>query len=80
MQYYIETIEQTKIDGVLNEYGKTEKVGDLNSALVKYYNKLAEVQNDIGKSHTYMLIKVIDSQGYEIKKEYVGEYVEEVTE
>ena len=80
MQYYINTIEQINKDGVISEYGATEKVADENMALNKYYTKLANVSADIGKNHTYMNIKVVNSYGVEVKSDVVGSYVEEVTE
>lgn len=81
MQYYIQTIEQINKDGVISEYGATEKVADENMALNKYYTKLANVSADIGKNHTYMNIKVVNSYGVVVKEDTVGNYVvEEVTE
>lgn len=80
MQYYIESIEQIIKDGVLQEYGATEKVADENSALSKYYKKLSDVSADIGKNHTYMNIKIVNSYGVQVKADVVGDYVEEVTE
>lgn len=81
MQYYIETIEQINKDGVISEYGATEKVADENLALSKYYKKLSDVSADIGKNHTYMNIKVVNSYGVVVKEDTVGNYVvEEVTE
>lgn len=81
MKYYIESIEQTLINGVLNEYGGTEKVADETTALSKYYKKLSDVSADIGKNHTYMNIKIVNSYGVVVKEDTVGNYVvEEVTE
>ena len=81
MKYYIETIEQIIKEGELQEYGTTEKVADENSALSKYYTKLANVSADLGKNHTYMNIKIVNSYGVEIKRDQVGNYeVPEVIE
>ena len=81
MMYYIESIEQTLINGALNEYGGTEKVGEYSSAESKYYKKLSDVAADIGKNHTFMTIVLKNSLGTVIKSDKVGEYVtEEVTE
>lgn len=81
MQYYIETIEQINKDGVISEYGATEKVADETLALSKYYTKLSNVAADLGKNHTYMNIKVVNSYGVVVKEDAVGNYVvEEVTE
>lgn len=80
MKYYIESIEQTLIDGVLNEYGGTEKVGEYSSAESKYYKKLSDVAADIGKNHAFMTIVLKNSLGTVLKSDKVGEYTEEVTE
>ena len=77
MQYYINTIEQTKdSEGNLAEYGKSEKVSDYNSALTKFYKKLSDVSADIGKNHTYMHISIVNAQGFEKKTDTVGTYEE----
>ena len=77
MQYYINTIEQTKdSEGKLAEYGKSEKVSDYNTALSKFYTKLSNVSADIGKNHTYMHISIVNSQGFENKSDTVGTYEE----
>ena len=74
MQYYIITIEQIIKDGALTEYGATEKVADENSALSKYYTKLSNVANDLGKNHTYMFIKIVNSYGVAVKTDTIGDY------
>lgn len=77
MQYYIQTIEQIYKDEAYSEYGGTEKVADENTALSKYYTKLSNVAADLGVSHTYMNIKLINSVGGEIKSDVIGQYVTE---
>lgn len=77
MQYYIETIEQIYKDEAYSEYGGTEKVADENTALSKYYTKLSNVAADLGKGHTYMLIKIINSVGGEVKSDVIGQYITE---
>ena len=79
MKYYIEAIEQTIKDGGYNEYTTVDKYdGDnLNFVKSKYYKKLSDVSNDIGKNHTYMNIRIINSYGVEIDKETIGSYVDE---
>lgn len=76
MKFYIETIEQTLNDDALTEYGKTERVDTEQAALTKFYKKLSDVAADIGKNHTYMDIKIVNSLGGCIKKDSIGEYVE----
>lgn len=78
MKYYIETIEQITNEEGLAEYGGTEKVNDLNLAQSKYYKKLSDVSADIGKNHTYMNIKIVNSYGVTVKEDAVGNYLEEL--
>ena len=77
MQFYIQTIEQIYKDEAYSEYGAVEKVADENTALSKYYTKLSNVAADLGKSHTYMLIKIVNSVGGEVKSDAIGQYVTE---
>ena len=78
MKFYIQAIEQIyDKDGNLTEYGTTEKVGTEQEALTKFYKKLSDTSAAIGKSHTYMDIKIINSLGGCIKKDAVGKYQEE---
>lgn len=75
MKYYIVAIEQTNIEGELNEYVTTEKVADINLATSKYYKKLSDVSADIGVNHTYMNIRLLNSEGGQEKQDTVGTYV-----
>ena len=75
MKFYVDTIEQIiDKDGNLAEYGARDKKADEKAATVAFYNKLAEVSNDLGKNHTYMDIKIVNSEGGCIKKDSVGQY------
>ena len=76
MKFYIQTIEQIKQDDSYSEYGGTEKVADETSALSKYYKKLSDVAADLGKNHTYMDIKIVNSLGGVIKRDTIGNDVE----
>ena len=78
MQYYINSIEQIIQDGELKEYGGTEKVADETTSMSKYYKKLSDVSADIGKNHTYMNIKIVNSYGVTVKEDAVGNYLEEL--
>lgn len=78
MKYYLLKIEQTLIDGVLNEYSNVAKQNDLQTAEVAYYQALANVSADLGKNHTFMAIKIVDSLGNPIKSENIGAYLTEV--
>lgn len=78
MFYYLDTIEQTKGESGVNEYGKREKQTSYDAALVSFYQKLANVSNDIisdatpNKNHYYMDIRIADSTGGVVKKDSVG--------
>lgn len=76
MKFYIQTIEQITKNNEISEFGATEKVDTEQAALTKFYKKLSDVAADIGKSHTYMDIKIVNSLGGCIKKDSIGEYVE----
>ena len=76
MKFYIQTIEQVQNENALSEYGATEKVNTEESALTKFYQKLSNVSADLGKGHTYMDIKIVNSEGGCIKKDQVGQYQE----
>lgn len=82
MKYYVNTIEQTKIDEKkINEYAGVKIFGTLQEAEVEFYKRLMEVTNALGKTHTYMSIKIVNSYGVVVKEDTVGNYVtEEVTE
>jgi len=77
MQYYVVTIEQINTEGGYAEYGKVEKCATEQVALTKFYNTLSNVAADLGKGHTYMDIKIFNSEGGCIKKDSVGEYQKE---
>ena len=81
MIYYIDTIEQiTGEEGALTEYGAREKKNDEQSALKDFYQKLSNVAADLGKGHTYMDIKIVNSEGGCIKKDSIGKYQEDSAE
>lgn len=75
MKFYINTIEQINTEDGVTEYGKTEKYDTENTALVKYYEKLANVSASIEKgTHLYMSIKIVNSFGGVVKEDMVGVY------
>lgn len=78
MKYYLLKIEQTLIDGVLNEYSTVAKQTSLQACEVAYYQALANVSADLGKNHTFMAIRIVDSLGNVIKSENIGTYLTEV--
>ena len=78
MKFYLDTIEQIIGEGgALTEYGAREKKNDEQSALTAFYQKLSNVAADLGKGHTYMDIKIVNSEGGCIKKDAVGAYQNE---
>lgn len=78
MRFYLDTIEQIIGEGgALSEYGAREKKNDEQSALTAFYQKLSNVAADLGKGHTYMDIKIVNSEGGCIKKDAVGAYQNE---
>lgn len=80
MKFYIVTIEQINAEGGYSEYGKVEKVDTEELALSKFYKKLSDVSADLGVGHTYMDIKIFNSEGGCIKKDVVGVYQTEANE
>lgn len=79
MKFYVVTIEQTHADGALVEYGKTTQFDTEKTAMSAFYDKLAAVNKDLkpDTAHTFMDIKVVNSVGGIIKKDAIGEYVNE---
>ena len=86
MIYYIDTIEQTKKDDKVNEYGKREQWKlTLHEVESKYFKKLSDVSNDLieddpSKNHYYMDIRIVDTTGGVIRKDTVGKMQEVQTE
>ena len=80
MLHYIDTIEQVKgsEEGSVNEYGARDKVsGDYETdVLPKFYEKCKNVSADLGKNHYYMDIRIVDSNGGVVKKDKLGERVD----
>lgn len=74
MKYYIQTIEQIKKNDALEEYAKIESYTDYNTAYSKFFEKLMNVSNDLGKNHTYLNIKMMVSDGTEIDRKTIGAY------
>lgn len=76
MKYYVFAIEQTYIEGEYNEYSPAvKKYNDFTSAQTYFFNRLAELANS--SSHVYAELKIINSVGGIVKKDSIGEYVEE---
>lgn len=81
MKFYVMTIEQIHNNGSLAEYatksdGKTEQ-----QARTDFYDKCSAVNKDLSDNgHTFMNIKIVNSEGGIIKKDVLGKYVDEVAE
>lgn len=67
MKYYIYTTEQTIIDNTLNEYSAVTPKADSKQADIFYFEKLKNVSNAIGTTHSFMYICIKDSCGNTIK-------------
>ena len=78
MKFYIQTIEQIKgeQEGTYTEYANVSKENTEEAALSKFYKKLSDVSAALGNTHVFMDIKIVNSVGGCIKKDSVGEYVE----
>lgn len=77
MKFYVDQIEQVKTDveGEYNEYGSRTIKPDFTSARTFFYERLSQVSNS--KAHVYFDIKITASNGGIMKKDSIGEYVEE---
>ena len=77
MKFYVDQIEQvkTEVEGQYNEYGSRTIKPDYPSARTFFYKRLSEVSNS--EEHVYLDIKITESNGGIIKKDSIGEYVEE---
>lgn len=76
MKYYVDTIEQVHGEeaGTYNEYGARTIKNDYESALTTFYTKLTNVSSSA--SHTWLDIKIVNSEGGCLKKDSIGQYVE----
>lgn len=74
MKYYIFTIEQytqddKKVEGAKMYYS----TDNYDTALMKFYTRLAEVANSA--VHNFLDIKIVQSDGGIVKKDVYGAYV-----
>lgn len=76
MKYYIDSTEQVIKDGALQEYASKRQFSDSQTAQVEYYRTLMNVTADLGKNHTFMTTRIVNSLGNSIKGETVGTYRE----
>lgn len=74
MEYYIYTIEQYTNDGAYVEGAKMYyNTKSYDTALMKFYSRLAEVANS--PVHNFLDIKIVQSDGGIVKKDVYGAYV-----
>lgn len=79
MKYYVVAIEQTHdANNNIVEYAKATQYDTEKTAMSAFYDKLAAVNKDLNPdtAHTWMDIKIVNSQGGYIKKDQIGQYVE----
>ena len=76
MKFYVNTIEQIngQEEGTYSEYSSSTKYNDEKTATTKFYDKLAAVSNS--SAHTWMDIKIVNSEGGIIKKDSIGKYID----
>ena len=76
MKYYLDKIEQvkTETEGKYNEYGSRTKCEDFDGALTKFYETLMNVSNST--QHVFLDIRIVNSQGGCVKKDFIGKYIE----
>mgnify|MGYP007133776355 CR=1 FL=1 len=75
MKYYVFALEQTLIDGEYNEYAPAvKKYNDYQSAETYFFTRLGEIANST--SHTFGMLKIVNSKGGLLKEDSTGEYVE----
>ena len=80
MKYYVDTIEQVRTEnpGEYNEYGSRTIKPDYDSALTTFYTKLTNVS--ASTQHTWLDIKIVNSEGGCVEKDSIGQYVETNTQ
>ena len=76
MKYYLDKIEQIKgeEEGTYTEYGSRTKYADFKTAQTKFYETLTNVSNS--EAHVWLDIKIVNSEGGIVKKDFIGKYVE----
>ena len=80
MKYYVITCEQVHGEGgKLGEYMTKSDSMTEQSARTTFYDKCSAVNKDLSDNgHTFMDIKLVNSEGGVIKKDTLGAYVDEV--
>lgn len=79
MKYYVFSIEQVKSDGKWAEYAtKSDPYPSEKQAKSAFYDKCAAVNKDLSENgHSFMDIKIVNSEGGIVKKDTLGKYIDE---
>ena len=77
MKYYVIAVEQVHTESGLGEYATKSDPMTEKAAHSTFYDKCASVNKDLSdKGHTFMDIKIINSEGGQVKRDTLGKYVE----
>lgn len=80
MKYYVITTEQLHADEGFSEYATKSDGMTKKQATSTFYDKCSAVNKDLSdKGHTFMDIKIVNSQGGIEKRDTLGEYIESVS-
>ena len=78
MKYYVFTIEQVKNDGKWGEYATKSDAMTEKAARTAFYDKCSAVNKDLSDNgHSFMDIKIVNSEGGIVKKDTLGAYINE---
>ena len=77
MKYYVIAVEQVHTESGLGEYATKSDPMTEKAARSAFYDKCASVNKDLSDNgHTFMDIKIINSEGGQVKRDTLGKYVE----
>lgn len=78
MKFYVITIEQLHNGDKLQEYATKSDALTEKSARTTFYDKCSAVNKDLSDNgHTFMDIKIVNSVGGIIKRDQLGQYIDE---
>ena len=79
MKYYVFSVEQLhNSEGKLIEYATKSDALSQQGAMTAFYDKCSAVNKDLSDNgHTFMDIKVVNSMGGIVKRDQLGQYVDE---
>lgn len=77
MKFYVITTEQVHTESGLGEYMTKSDALDEKPARTMFYDKCSSVNKDLSDNgHTFMDIKIVNSEGGCVKRDTLGEYKE----